>query len=168
MGCDAVNRAAALESVGLTDDRLYGDLPDGERAAAETIAVARTIEARNDGSDGSPADVALYVELHEDQTDGGYDRALRIGAWGGTVTARMYTSGRLDSDLPAFSSRWDSLGRMAAAGWYPNPINAGDISTGEAEIERWWDGDDWTDRVRIRRGRRWEDHAMSVFTAPQN
>ncbi|OJU80560.1 MAG: hypothetical protein BGO11_07520 [Solirubrobacterales bacterium 70-9] len=171
LGGVTLNRAAALESVGLTDAGLDGDPsadPIGRRAAIETISVARTIEARSNGSDGSPADVALYVELHEDRSDAGYDRALTIGAWGGTVIARMYTSGRLDSELPAFSSRWDSMGRMEAVGWYPNPINAGDTSSGEAEIERWWDGNDWTDRVRIRQGRRLEEHQLSVFTAPQN
>jgi hypothetical protein len=167
----AVNREAALESVGLTDAALDDDLsadPIGRRSAIETVSVARTIESRSNGGDGSPADVELYRGLHEDRSPAGYDRALTIASWGGLVTARMWTSGRLPEDVPAFSSRWDSIGRMEDAGWYPNPINAGDTSSGDAEIERWWDGGDWTDRVRIREGRGWDEHQMSVFITPQN
>ncbi|HWA54254.1 MAG TPA: DUF2510 domain-containing protein [Solirubrobacterales bacterium] len=161
------NRAPALESVGLNDAALTPGSA-AQQAANETISVARTIEARREGGDGSPGDVVLYDQLHEDRSQAGYDRALEIAAWGGTVTARMYTSGRLSGDLPAFSPRWAGLGQMHEVGWYPNPINAGDTSSGEAEIERWWDGTDWTDRLRIREGRRWTEHQMPIFIAPEN
>jgi hypothetical protein len=40
---------------------------------------------------------------------------------------------------------------MHHPGWYPNPLNAGEIFNDEAEIERYWDAADWT-RVRVRRG----------------
>jgi hypothetical protein len=57
---------------------------------------------------------------------------------------------------------------MEGVGWYPNPVNAGDTSDNNASIERWWDGADWTDRVRIRDGRRWNEIEVPLFTPPSN
>jgi hypothetical protein len=57
---------------------------------------------------------------------------------------------------------------MESVGWYPNPVNPGDTAMGDASVERWWNGDDWTDRVRFRDGRRWTQAEVSLFTTPGN
>jgi hypothetical protein len=40
-------------------------------------------------------------------------------------------------------------GRLELSGWYTDPVFA--------QGERYWDGKDWTSRVRIREGRRWNE-----------
>jgi hypothetical protein len=52
---------------------------------------------------------------------------------------------------------------MTGVGWYPNPQNTGEISGDDVQFERWWNGNDWTDRVRMRQGRGWQEAQMSMF-----
>lgn len=138
------------------------------RAASDALAVARTIEARSNSREPSSSDLGTYTALFEDASPEGHTRALDIGAWVGVVTARLRTGGYLSLDLPLFNRQLAEYARMDGVGWYPNPVNAGDTSDGEAQIERWWDGSDWTQRVRFRNGRRWEERQVSLLTVPKN
>jgi hypothetical protein len=168
-----IHRADSLAAVGLDDSvALIDPLSEPDpptRAAARALAVARTIQARNEGGAGKTADVELYTRLFEDSSEAGYELAREVAAWSGTVVARLRTSGRLPGDaIPVFAAGAEKFGRMTEAGWYPNPVNAGQIVGGEPELERWWNGSDWTPRLRIRDGRRWAEHSLTLLQAPKN
>jgi hypothetical protein len=154
------NEALALGSVGL-DPSMVRD------AAAEARAVARAIRARREGNTGGPNDLAIYRDLFEDASDLGDERAIRIGAWSALVVARMASTDRLPNGALFLEPGMHFIWPMEVAGWYPNPVNAGDTG-GDASIERWWDGEDWTDRARIRDGRRWQEAEVSLLKMPSN
>ena len=173
----ALNLEVAHQAVGLeADGRLgeaYGQLPDEDKhlaqsAAQEALAIARTIQARYRGEQVPPRDLAVYTMLFESEGESNHRRALRVGGWAATSVARMRNGGHIDGELPAFANHLQHFGRMEQVGWYPNPINAGDTSLGDASIERWWDGGDWSDRVRLRENRRWRETRTSILTAPNN
>lgn len=173
----ALNLEAAHQAVGLEADGTlggpYGQLRDEDKgfaqnAAQETLSVARTIQARDRGQQVAPGDLGVYTMLFESEDESNYRRALRVGGWAATSVARMRTGGHIDGELPTFADHLLHFGQMEQVGWYPNPINAGDTSLGDASIERWWDGRDWTDRVRLRENRRWQETRNSIFTVPDN
>jgi hypothetical protein len=58
--------------------------------------------------------------------------------------------------------------RMTTADWYPNPYQMGEIRAGEATWQRYWNGTDWTDRIRMRGLTGWQEQTKSLFEAPPN
>jgi hypothetical protein len=58
--------------------------------------------------------------------------------------------------------------RMTTADWYPNPYQMGEIRAGEATWQRYWNGADWTDRIRTRGLSGWQEQTKSLFEAPPN
>jgi Protein of unknown function (DUF2510) len=166
----AANRGASLESVGLASSSAFEDAPGSpsEHAAKEATAIARAIRSRREGGEATPPDLTVYRALFEDGSDLGYQRAIGIGAWSGSVVARLATAGRLSNGALFLEPGMDYVMPMEQAGWFPNPVNPGETSSGEASIERWWDGGDWTDRVRIREGRRWQAVQASLLSLPSN
>jgi hypothetical protein len=159
----------ALQGVGLDATVANGSAStESERAAVQALSVARTIQARSNGGEAAAADVAVYRALYEDRSAAGYLQAINIGAWAALVVARLATNGKLENGAMFLQSGRDSCGQMESVGWYPNPVNPGDTSMGDASIERWWDGSDWTERVRVREGRRWSDVQLTLFRMPPN
>lgn len=169
-GLTGSNQAAAFESVGLDPSVSTSTTSESpaQRAAAQTLAVARTIQARSQGGEAAPHDLALYRDLYENRSEDAQSRALDIGAWAAVVVARMASADRLPNGGLFFEAGRDFIPPMEDVGWYPNPVNAGDTTMGDASIERWWNGDDWTDRVRFRDGRRWSETEVSFFNTPSN
>ena len=159
------NKDAAFRAVGQSGSTTTVRVT---QAASRALAVARTIQDRSNDRRPNSSDLKTYTSLFEDASLGGHRRALDVGAWVGTVTARLHTGGQLPPDLPLFGRQLANFARMDGVGWYPNPVNAGDTSDGQAQIERWWDGTDWTERIRIRSGRRWEERQASLLTTPNN
>lgn len=165
----AVNEVAAFESVGLDPAPSPGTMSGpAQRIAAQVLAVARTIQARSQGAETAPSDLAVYRALYEDRSNEGHDRAIDIGAWSAVVVARLATANRLPNAALFLEPGSDFIGQMEGVGWYPNPVNHGGTAIGDASIERWWDGSDWTDRVRYRDGRNWIETEVSLFTTPNN
>lgn len=166
----AANRDASLESVGLEPSSAFEDAPGSpsEHAATEAAAIARAIRARSKGGEAEGEALTIYRALFEDRSDLGYQRAIGIGAWSGLVVARLASADRLQNGALFLEPGMDSIAAMERAGWFPNPVNAGDTSLGDASIERWWDGVDWTDRVRFRDGRRWQAAEVSLRALPSN
>jgi hypothetical protein len=157
-----MHQTAALESVGARD----GDVG---ASGAMALAVARTIKGRHEGTPVAPSDEGLYISHFEDPAVEAYERALSIGAWAATVTSRLRNQGTLRGDGAIFfEPGQEQVGQMWEPGLYPSPVNAGDTSRGDASIERFWDGHDWTSRVRSRDGRRWNEQQVSLFRAPSN
>jgi hypothetical protein len=138
-------------------------------ATQNALAIARTIQDRSQGGAAAPADLAIYSAHFEDPSEQAHERAIDVATWSAVVTARLRTAGPLAGEgIAAFNPNARSIATMSAIGWYPNPINAGDTSGGDAQIERWWDGTDWTDRVRHRSGRTWQEVRSSMYTTPNN
>jgi hypothetical protein len=163
MGGLYVHQHAAMQAAGAADGRL-------SPAGASALAIARTIQARNNGTQTDAPDTALYIRHFEDTSPGAHEQAISAGAWVATVTARLKNQGTIDGDgIPFFQPGAVHVGEMWAPGYYPNPVNAGDTSSGDASIERWWDGQDWTPRVRVREGRRWlPEQQFTLFQVPSN
>lgn len=154
-----MNQDAAIEVMGIRTG--------SSGSGADALAIARVIQGRSQGLAVSPDDEQRYVRHFEDASEANFARAVGIAAWAATAVGRLHVAGHLASENEIY------LGHvihrtMSGDGWYPNPVNAGDTSRGDAQIERWWDGNDWADRVRFRDGRRWNEAEQSLFIAPSN
>jgi hypothetical protein len=93
--------------------------------------------------------------------------AYEITAWTGTVIGRLHGTGHLP-DLPWMSAEFHTVPPMLTPGWYPNPYLMGEILAGEATWQRHWNGNDWTDRIRMRGRTGWQEQTKSLFEAPPN
>ena len=75
---------------------------------------------------------------------------------------RSHHSARV-TDLPLVNPELAVLPSMSVAGWYPNPTRYGEVTPdGSCTAQRFWDGD-WTDRVRVRQGRGWQQASITLF-----
>jgi hypothetical protein len=164
LGCLHDHRHHALEALGetLADD---GGVSDPE--TAHLLTIAHVVNARSLDMPVSDAGLVAYQRLHEDATPAANARATRLAGRACVAVARLRNRGTISSDIPVFSAGRMTAATMKEAGWYPNPINAGDTSTGVPSVQRWWDGD-WTDRVRLRNGRGWTENRVPVHTTPDN
>ena len=165
-----VAHADAFASIGLDPSRPLrpGFGSPGESVGGAAAAVARTIQARSEGGEAASADLDIYIRLFEDRSDEAHEWALDVGAWSALVLARMASTERLMNFDLFLRPGADRIAAMEAVGWYPNPVNAGDTSMGDAQIQRTWDGEDWTDLVRLFDGRDWTKTEVSLFTTPRN
>lgn len=93
--------------------------------------------------------------------------AHEITAWTGAVIGRLRGAGHLP-DLPWMSAEFHTVPSMTTSGWYPNPYLMGEILAGEATWQRYWNGTDWTDRIRRRCLTGWQEQTKSLFEAPPN
>lgn len=93
--------------------------------------------------------------------------AYEITAWTGAVIGRLHGAGHLP-DLPWMSAEFHQVPPMLTADWYPNPYLMGEILAGEATWQRYWNGNDWTDRIRMRGRTGWQEQTKSLFEAPPN
>lgn len=57
---------------------------------------------------------------------------------------------------------------MREEGWYPNPNNYGQIEGTDCTIQRYWNGQDWTDDVRYRDNKRWISASRPLRAVPNN
>ena len=146
---------------------LMGGVDALDDVAHDALTIASVIQARSQGHDASADGVHRYTTHFENPTDRNVDRAASIAAWAATALGRLRAAGHLAGSAFQYDGR-EYPRSMDGVGWYPNPVNAGDTSGGDAQIERWWNGEDWTDRVRIREGRRWSELQNSLFVAPKN
>jgi hypothetical protein len=138
---------------------------------AEVLALAnRVIQMffafeRTDGRSGG--DRTFYELLFAARTRRAAAVAYEIAAWTGAVIGRLRGAGYLP-ELPWMSPEFSTVPRMICPGWYPNPYLMGEILAGEASWQRYWDGIDWTDRIRLRRMTGWREETKSLFEAPPN
>lgn len=93
--------------------------------------------------------------------------AHEIVAWSGVVIGRLLHTGLIPEVL-WMSDEFETVPSMDTQGWYPNPWNMGEVTKSEASFQRYWDGIDWTDQVRLRDGRSWSYETRSMFRAPDN
>jgi hypothetical protein len=166
-GCLGVNRERSLASVGLAPNG--GEVPHVPKAAADLADAAIAIaEHFNDGGP-TPRSREAYSRMFTEQAETeGYRRVGQIACWLALAIGRLRAAGDLDGDFPLFNSAKADPVPMLEPGWYPNPLNAGDTSRGDAQIERFWDGSDWTSRVRTREGRGWRETEVTLFQVMSN
>ena len=74
--------------------------------------------------------------------------ALDFIAW---AAIAMLRTGQATSDL---IMKMPEPGLLEEPGWYVEPLFA--------KCERYWSGDDWTDRVRVKEGRTWNETRMPL------
>jgi hypothetical protein len=142
------------------------DLPDA--TGAEVLLLARRVISmffafeRLDGRRG--IDRTFYERLFATRSHGA---AYEIAAWTGAVIGRLRGAGHLP-ELPWMAAEFRTVPAMTTEGWYPNPFLMGEILAGEASWQRYWDGTDWTDRVRLRHLTGWREQTNSMYEAPPN
>jgi hypothetical protein len=93
--------------------------------------------------------------------------AYEMTAWTGAVLGRLRGAGHLP-DLPWMTAEFRTVPPMLVSGWYPNPYLMGEILAGEATWQRFWNGTDWTDRIRMRGLTGWQHQTKSLSEAPPN
>ena len=99
--------------------------------------------------------------------------AYDMATWAAIATARLLNAGRVDlgradPSFPPFNHAYREVVALTTPGWYPNPQKVGGIVDGDAKIQRFWDGDDWTPRARVRDGGRWTNHEVPLNSSPVN
>ncbi len=113
-------------------------------------------------SSGWAAYEDLYTDARrEDAETMGYD----VTAWVSVLIGRLLNTGRISGEIPLFAEAYRRTPPMRDPGWYPNPGKTGEISDGIAQFQRFWD-DGWTERVRIRDGRKWKEHLLTLHAPP--
>src|SRR5262249_24317232 len=94
-------------------------------------------------------DRAYYEHFFESSERSTQLLAHELTAWSGAVIGRLRHAGYVPQ-VSWMSAKFETAPVMEEAGWYPNPMNVGQVVDGDATIQRYWDETDWTDQVRIR------------------
>jgi hypothetical protein len=166
---DTMLAAAGLRHGPAIDPVQVAGLPF--RVRAEVLRLARRVRAMFFGLQCADShcgpDRAFYQRLFAARSMSAALLAHDIAAWAGIVTGRLLHTGYLD-EMPWMSPEFSSVPAMSAPGWYPNPFQMGEIVLGEASCQRFWDGADWTDRVRVRGQQGWCECTKSMYEAPPN
>lgn len=113
-------------------------------------------------------DRTLYTRLFESRESTTALVAHDITAWACIIVGRLRNLGRLPSEVPWFAPSQAVVVAMDEPGWYPNPYNRSEIVNGDATFQRYWDGRDWTDRIRVRLDRRWVERVHDMYSVPNN
>jgi Protein of unknown function (DUF2510) len=166
---DTAMSAAGLLPGPTIDPRRLDGVKPGTRQdvlvlANRVISVFFAFERPNGNRCG---DRTFYERLFAANSTAGALAAYEIAAWTGTVIGRLRDAGYLDEVL-WMSQEFRTVPEMTVAGWYPNPFRMGEIVGGEAGWQRFWDGSDWTERVRTRYGTGWREATTTMFQAPAN
>ncbi len=144
-------------------------LPEDELAAATglgalSLSVLRAVASPP--QERRPDDRDFYVNLHT-ATDAEVESlAYDILGWYAVVIGRLDRAGHIRSGLPIHNPAFRDVPKLTSEGWYPNPPKFGDVSSGDAQIQRYWDGAVWTDRVRVQQGRGWSELRHSLHDPP--
>lgn len=139
--------------------------PDGTAISAANI-FWMTLRAVGLGpSRAAKGEWAFYSSLYTDPERASL--AYTVIAWGSVAVARLINSGGVDrSKEPILGDRYRFVPPMTKPGWYPHPRKAGRLPDGDAQFKCFWDGNRWTDRVRLQQSGRWVEQIVSLRSAP--
>jgi hypothetical protein len=161
--------AAGLRPGPVIDPSQAHDLSAAAQAEVRTLANRVILMffafERTDGRRGG--DRTFYELLFATRSRRAAAIAHEITAWVGAVLGRLRGAGALPEPR-WMSPEFRTVPEMTSASWYPNPYLMGEILGGEATWQRYWDGTDWTDRVRLRHLTGWREETKSLFEAPPN
>jgi hypothetical protein len=141
-----------------------GVRPDPTDLPEPALILAHRVIALFFAFDHRPGDRAFYERLFATRSP---CAAYEITAWIGAVLGRLRGTGHLP-DLPWMSAEFHTVPPMTMPGWYPNPYLMGEILAGDATWQRYWNGTDWTDRIRHRCLTGWQQQTKSLYEAPPN
>jgi hypothetical protein len=113
-------------------------------------------------------DGALYKHLFESTDERTELTAHDVAAWSGVIIGRLHGVGCVPASVPWFDRDGAIVPALEESAWYPNPYNRGNIENGDATFQRYWDGRDWTDRIRMRVDGSWNEELHSLRTVPNN
>lgn len=109
----------------------------------------------------------FYVELYTGAPGRDVESiAYEIIAWEAIAVGRLMNTGRIRSGMVTMGPAYQTVPAMEVAGWYPNPQKLGGIIDGDAVLQRYWDGTNWTSKMRKRDGRRWIEGKVSLHDPP--
>jgi hypothetical protein len=109
----------------------------------------------------------LYVKLYTGAPDMDAEAvAYDVVAWTAIAVGRLMNQNLVRPGFPLMAPNFRHVPPMEKPGWYPNPAKIGGIVNGDAVLQRFWDGDAWTDQVRMRQGKRWATGSDSLHDEP--
>jgi len=163
--------AAGLEigsSMLVRDDRAR--LSKVDRDTAESLGkacLALVVIVGSQPTDWTVRERRFYVSLFTGQDGADAEGfAYELIAWIGVVIGRLYHRGLVGLSEPLLNPAFRQVPRLTRAGWYPNPPKFGDTSSGDAPFQRYWDGAQWTARVRVRQEQAWREAEYSLHDPP--
>jgi hypothetical protein len=111
----------------------------------------------------------LYSRIYTEQTSEMESAALVTTTWACLAQARLLSAGHFDpARVPFLQGEFRQVPRLEEPDWYPNPANYGGLVDGEARYQRYWNGTDWTDDVRVREGRAWTHVKLPLNAEPND
>lgn len=118
---------------------------------------------------GKKPDRSLYKRLFESDNAGTVQVSFEIIAWTCVAIGRLHTLYGIPANVGWFSdsSRTNVIG-MEQPGWYPNPYNIGDVIGDDCTFQRYWNGEDWTDQIRLKADGKWLTQTHSLRSVPDN
>ena len=169
---DTAFAAAGLQiesEVTVREPATAGDSVQRDGAAglgAACLALLQIVSATPDR--WSSHDRSFYVNLYTAEDGADVEGlAYDLVAWQSVVLGRLGHRRLINPQMPIFNAAFGRVPRLERAGWYPNPPKFGDTSSGDAQIQRYWDGQ-WTPRVRVRQGSGWNEITHSLHDTPQD
>jgi hypothetical protein len=113
------------------------------------------------------SDYRMYVKLYTGAPDMDVEAvAYDIIAWTAIALGRLMNQNLILMGLPTMAPSFRNVPPMDKPGWYPNPAKLGGIVNGDAVLQRFWDGNAWTDQVRMRKSKRWATGSDSLHDEP--
>lgn len=146
----------------------FPDLPPGvpDRVVGLASSVTHVWFAVAGSTESSTR--AFYERLFRSEQPSTRAVCHDITAWASIAVARQFNAGRLPHLGPAIDPKNRDVPRLLSPGWYPNPTNSGGLIDGDARIQRYWSGSDWTTRARIREGRSYVEVDSPMTEPPKN
>lgn len=116
---------------------------------------------------GANRERALYEHLFSSDTAQTRAVGHDLAAWACVALCRLRSAGTIPS-LPCFDEGYVQVPELHEAGWYPNPYGHGRIESGDATFQRYWSGQDWTERIRVRQGTAFQESIRAMNVPPAN
>jgi hypothetical protein len=137
------------------------------RALADMVIVLMTLLVAAPEERPRQTGWSYYVDLHtgvpnRDVETDAYD----FVSWIAILLGRLSNGGLLKGDVPFLASPWGYVPVLTQEGWYPVPNKTAKLVDGIAPLQRYWDGSQWTDRVRIRNSGHWQEGSLPIHAPP--
>lgn len=180
----------ALQSIGLDYDMLHGvslrndllgQLPDHAQDCLSIAALfidmlfVLDASAREKARETNPQAVETYNSLFASSEQIYEQLAHAMTAWSSTIIARSEATGLIPHTAASTAREFRTPPRMTSPGWYPNPFNRGTNPRNQGmsrlvpKFERYWDGEDWTERFRAKdESGSWDKSIQPMRTVPPN